>query len=120
MAGPGIDVKDPLTWTSYGNEYAADAFTVVRNTPAGCPEVALTDSQNSRPFGLSRPEVPSVEPEPSQFEVMRRSVVTPPNRMNLSRRTLALTSKPLYVDLFCVEYVSRLSVAMPTLVGFRL
>ena len=66
-----------------------------------------TESQNRRPFGLSRPVVAVVSP--SQVVDARRSVVTPPNSRYFVPRALAVNSTPLYVVLFCVENVTRLS-----------
>jgi hypothetical protein len=68
------------------------------------------ESQNRALLGLSRS---------SHVVDARRSVVTPPNMINLLRRTFPVTSNPLYVVWFCVENVTRLSVATPTLAGFN-
>ena len=99
---------------SNGNEYAADIFTVDRKTPAACPLLVGVASQKRMKFGLSRGLLPAVLVSPSQLVDSRRSMVTPPNSRYFEPRAFAVNSSPLYVVLFCVENVMRLSVATPT------
>src|SRR5437763_13860464 len=87
---------------SYGNVYAPDALTVVRN--------GGTELQKRRPFASSRS---------SQLVDARLSVVTPPNSRYLAPRALTVNSKQLFVVLFDVEYVTMLLVATLTSAGVR-
>src|SRR3954465_4529757 len=94
---------------SYGNVYAPEAFTVVRN--------GGTASQKRSPFGLSRGGVAVVSP--SQEGDARRSVVMPPNSRYFAPRALAVNSTPSYLVLFTDEAVTRVSVATPTFPEFN-